>query len=90
MLVLRNAVRATRAARFSTTPGRFASSLVFLEQKGGKLNDQALTAVTAAQQVGGDVSSQTASSKEDLNIQVSGIVIGSASDVAKALEEAKG
>lgn len=34
---------------------RFASSLVFLEHKGGKLNDSSLNAVTAAKQVEGDV-----------------------------------
>lgn len=57
MLVFRNALRTARTARLSTVaPGRFASTLVFLEQKGGKLNDQSLTAVTAAKQIGGDVS----------------------------------
>jgi len=55
MFVARSAVRSARTA--STFAGRrFASSLVFLEQKGGKLNDAALTAVTAAKAVGGDVS----------------------------------
>jgi electron transfer flavoprotein alpha subunit len=54
-MFVRSAARATRTA--STIAGRrFASSLVFLEQKGGKLNDAALCAVTAAQAVGGDVS----------------------------------
>jgi electron transfer flavoprotein alpha subunit len=74
-MLARNVLRTARAARFSTAPGRFASSLVFLEQKGGKLNDQALTAVTAAKAVGGDIA---------------GIVVGSSGDVAKAVEEAKG
>ncbi|WOO79434.1 putative electron transfer flavoprotein subunit alpha, mitochondrial [Vanrija pseudolonga] len=53
---------------------RLASSLVFLEQKGGKLSDSALTAVTAAKQVGGDVA---------------GIVVGSKADVDSVLEQAK-
>jgi electron transfer flavoprotein alpha subunit len=34
---------------------RFASSLVFLEHKGGKLNDSSLSAVTAAKQVDANV-----------------------------------
>jgi electron transfer flavoprotein alpha subunit len=51
----RSVARTARSA--STVAGRrFASSLVFLEQKGGKLNDSALCAVTAAKSVGGDVS----------------------------------
>jgi electron transfer flavoprotein alpha subunit len=37
---------------------RFASSLVYLEHKGGKLNDSSLSAVTAAKQVDSDVSYQ--------------------------------
>lgn len=53
----RTAVTASKAAKLSSVASnRFASSLVFLEQKGGKLNDGALSAVTAAQKVGGDVS----------------------------------
>lgn len=54
-MLFRAAVRTSRLAS-TLANRRFASSLVFLEQKGGKLNDAALCAVTAAQQVGGDVS----------------------------------
>lgn len=47
-----------RAARLSTAAQRrFASTLVFLEQKGGSLNAGSLSAVTAAKSIGGDVSS---------------------------------
>lgn len=46
-----------RSARLSTVAQRrLASTLVFLEQKGGKLNDGSLSAVTAAKSIGGDVS----------------------------------
>ena len=48
---------ALRAARLSTVAQRrLASTLVFLEQKGGKLNAGSLSAVTAAKSIGGDVS----------------------------------
>jgi electron transfer flavoprotein alpha subunit len=58
-MLFRSAARTSRIASSSLSTlsqRRLASSLVFLEQKGGKLNDGSLTAVTAAQQVGGDVS----------------------------------
>ncbi len=54
-------VMISRTALFISRPlssfsqHRFASSLVFLEHKGGKLNDSSLNAVTAAKQVEGDV-----------------------------------
>lgn len=69
---------------------RLASSLVFLEQKGGKLNDSSLTAVTAAKQVGGDVSDLAhAIEMHAHTTQVAGIVIGSKADVDSVLEQAK-
>lgn len=75
MLLLRTAARTARASAFSTAAQRrLASSLVFLEQKGGKLSDASLCAVTAAKSVGGDVS---------------GIVVGSKADVDGVLEEVK-
>lgn len=54
------AVRSVRAARTLSTAAqrRLASTLVFLEQKGGKLDDGSLAAVTAAKSIGGDVSSR--------------------------------
>lgn len=59
-MLFRAAPRLARTAGLSSLAGRrFASSLVFLEQKGGKLNDAALSAVTAAKAVGGDVSGRT-------------------------------
>lgn len=57
--MIRNALRpATSSSRtFSALQqSRFASSLVFLEHKGGKLNDSSLSAVTAAKQVDANVS----------------------------------
>ena len=55
MLALRSAIRATRPATRTLYSQRFASSLVYLEHKGGKLNDSSLNAVTAAQKVDGEV-----------------------------------
>jgi len=55
MLPFRSALRATRPATRTLFSQRFASSLVFLEHKGGKLNDSSLNAVTAASKVDGEV-----------------------------------
>lgn len=55
MLPLRSALRATRPATRTLCAQRFASSLVYLEHKGGKLNDSSLNAVTAAAKVDGEV-----------------------------------
>jgi electron transfer flavoprotein alpha subunit len=55
--MLRQPLRIARTARLSSiAQRRLASSLVFLEHKGGKLNDSSLHAVTAAQKVDGEVS----------------------------------
>lgn len=94
-MLFRSVARATRTASaavsMSSVAGRrFASSLVFLEQKGGKLNDAALCAVTAAQSVGGDVSVIVNVGHLKLTRKVAGIVIGSKSDVDAALAEVKG
>lgn len=55
--MLRNALRPATLSRslFSAQQSRFASSLVYLEHKGGKLNDSSLSAVTAAKKVDGNV-----------------------------------
>jgi len=56
-MLLRQPLRIARSAQFSAlVQRRLASSLVFLEHKGGKLNDSSLHAVTAAQKVDGEVS----------------------------------
>ncbi|ORX34362.1 hypothetical protein BD324DRAFT_635573 [Kockovaella imperatae] len=79
-MLLRQVASASRLSRSLTaststaSSQRFASSLVFLEHKGGKLNDSSLSAVTAAQAI-------------DSN--ASGIVIGSKKDVDGVLEQAK-
>lgn len=44
------------ASASTASQSRFASSLVYLEHKGGKLNDSSLSAVTAAKKVDGNVS----------------------------------
>jgi electron transfer flavoprotein alpha subunit len=54
-MLLRQPLRIARTARLSLAQRRLASSLVFLEHKGGKLNDSSLHAVTAAQKVDGEV-----------------------------------
>jgi hypothetical protein len=54
-MLLRQPLRIARTARLSLSQRRLASSLVFLEHKGGKLNDSSLHAVTAAQKVDGEV-----------------------------------
>ncbi|ORY26893.1 DHS-like NAD/FAD-binding domain-containing protein [Naematelia encephala] len=75
--MLRAAVRPLRASAFSSSSKvqqwRLASSLVFLEHKGGKLNDSSLSAVTAAKTLG----------------DTAGIVIGSKADVDGVVGEAK-
>lgn len=48
--------RASASSSSTFAQIRFASSVVFIEHKNGKLNDSVLSAITAAQQVGGDVS----------------------------------
>jgi electron transfer flavoprotein alpha subunit len=56
-MLLRQPLRIARTAQLSAlAQRRLASSLVFLEHKGGKLNDSSLHAVTAAQKVDGEVS----------------------------------
>lgn len=57
-MLLRQTARLARTAAplSSLAQRRLASSLVFLEHKGGKLNDSSLHAVTAAQKVDGEVS----------------------------------
>lgn len=57
-MLLRQTTRLARAAKplSSLAQSRLASSLVYLEHKGGKLNDSSLHAVTAAQKVDGEVS----------------------------------
>ena len=61
-MILRPTLRAARLGAGPFSPAstlaqrRLASSLVFLEHKGGKLNDSSLTAVTAAKKLGDDVS----------------------------------
>ncbi|KAI9635476.1 uncharacterized protein MKK02DRAFT_27136 [Dioszegia hungarica] len=74
--MLRNALRPATLSRslFSAQQSRFASSLVYLEHKGGKLNDSSLSAVTAAKKVDGNAA---------------GILVGSKSDVDSVLSEAK-
>jgi len=55
-MLLRQPLRIARTARLSSiAQRRLASSLVYLEHKGGKLNDTSLHAVTAAQKVDGEV-----------------------------------
>ncbi|WVO13462.1 hypothetical protein L204_101078 [Cryptococcus depauperatus] len=71
--MFRSALRALKP-KFATTQSRHASSLVFLEHKGGKLSDASLSAVTAAKSLGNDTH---------------GLVIGSKSEVEGVLEQAK-
>lgn len=90
---------ALRAARLSTVAQRrLASTLVFLEQKGGKLNNGSLSAVTAAKSIGGDVSimlseGSKGTEQSERNVltseQVSGVVVGSKADIDGVLEEVK-
>jgi hypothetical protein len=55
--LLRQPLRLARTAHSTSfAQRRLASSLVYLEHKGGKLNDSSLHAVTAAQKVDGEVS----------------------------------
>ncbi|WVQ84002.1 hypothetical protein IAT38_006147 [Cryptococcus sp. DSM 104549] len=74
--MFRAALRTSRLASplSSLAQRRLASSLVFLEHKGGKLNDASLSAVTAAKTLGNDTH---------------GIVVGSKSEVDGVLEEVK-
>ena len=56
-MLLRQTARLARSSPLSSlAQRRLASSLVYLEHKGGKLNDSSLHAVTAAQKVDGEVS----------------------------------
>ncbi|KAK4688556.1 electron transfer flavoprotein alpha subunit, partial [Tremellales sp. Uapishka_1] len=74
MLNITRRAPALSSSLSSLAQRRFASSLVFLEHKNGKLNDSSLHAVTAARSLEGDVS---------------GIVTGSKSEVDGVLEEVK-
>lgn len=57
LIMLRTALRPVSRSFASTSlQSRFASSLVYLEHKNGKLNDSSLSAVTAAKKVDGNVS----------------------------------
>ncbi|WWD22049.1 hypothetical protein CI109_106537 [Kwoniella shandongensis] len=75
-MFVRAALRTSRlsAPLSSLAQRRLASSLVYLEHKGGKLNDSSLNAVTAAKTLGGDLA---------------GIVVGSKADVDGVLDEVK-
>lgn len=59
-IMLRSTIRVSRSLHLSSSSSsvqsRLASSLVFLEHKGGKLNDSSLNAVTAAKSLDGEVS----------------------------------
>lgn len=56
-IMIRTALRPAAVSRniAAIQQARFASSLVYLEHKGGKLNDSSLSAVTAAKKVDGNV-----------------------------------
>lgn len=61
IMLHRSALRASCgfAPRLASTHSRFASSLVLLEHRAGKLNDASLSAVTAAKALDNDVSYNT-------------------------------
>ena len=67
---------------------RAASTLVYLEHKGGKLNDSSLHALTAARTVDGDVRDLSINLIDD-HSQAAVIVVGSKADVDKVAAEAK-
>ena len=73
-MILRPTLRAARLGAGAFSPAstlaqrRLASSLVFLEHKGGKLNDSSLTAVTAAKKLGDDVSLLSARSCNERDV----------------------
>lgn len=76
-MLFRSSARASAATIRQLSAARSvrnASSLVFIEHRGGKMDDSVLHAVSAARQVKGDVGA---------------FVIGSDADVAKVVDEVK-
>jgi electron transfer flavoprotein alpha subunit len=71
-MMIRTAVRPAALSRHiaAVQQARFASSLVYLEHKGGKLNDNSLSAVTAAKQVDGNVGRFPARVRTELTIRL--------------------